>query len=294
MTDTTTLEGTNSGTPQQVPTLRQSIRESWVNYVGNATYDVTRAAVDFLLEGVLKELSVYGKSTTLENNTALDQFKGLVLSFTNAVRPRTLAISDAIGSAVGYLAKKIIGNIIGQFTSTSKAEAYELDHKNRGPINLATTQFARDNIKWMILGSLGFAVGFPSTYKLGTLANLVSGLGLGFIAKKVLPPVYQTIMSVLPSKKAEPKKQDEQPKSTGTQTLQTGEESGFNPDNQPSIGDRPTGFTPSYTGGSQNTNEATSASKIPTPENSADSDTEDFEGDNLTSESTVRKRKSNK
>lgn len=216
MTDTakTGQEPTISSTP----TPRQTIRESWVNYVGNMTYDLTRSAVDFLLEGILKELSVYAKTTSEKNDTNLDKFKGLVGTFTTFVRPKTIAMSDMIGSGVSYVAKNLIGNLIGQFYSTAKAQGYELDEKNKGWINKAVTAFARENVKYMIAGGLTFAgVGqtllsvAPEflTARIGaTLASLLTGAGVGLVGKQ-LPSIYQFILSKLPTKTPEKLKPEE-------------------------------------------------------------------------------------
>lgn len=216
MTDTakTGQEPTISSTP----TPRQTIRESWVNYVGNMTYDLTRSAVDFLLEGILKELSVYAKTTSEKNDTNLDKFKGLIGTFTTFVRPKTIAMSDMIGSGVSYAAKNLIGNLIGQFYSAAKAQGYELDAKNKGWINKAVTAFARENVKYMIAGGLTFAgVGqtllsvAPEflTARIGaTLASLLTGAGVGLVGKQ-LPSIYQFILSKLPTKTPEKPKPEE-------------------------------------------------------------------------------------
>lgn len=211
MTDTakTGPEQTNTSTP------RELIRESWVNYLNNITYDLTRSAVDFFLEGVLKEMSVYAKTTSEKNDTNTDKFKNLVGKFTDFVRPKTLALSDAVGSAAGYLSKKLIGNLIGQFYSAAKVQGYELDAKKKGQINKATTAFARANVKYMILGGLTFAgvaqpllpIALTPEFLIkgvgSTLASLLTGAGLGLAGNQVLPKIYQFLVSKLPAKKPE-------------------------------------------------------------------------------------------
>ena len=219
MTDTA-----NSGlkpTTSSTPTPRQTIHESWVNYVGNVTYDLTRSGVDFFLEGVLKELSVYAKTTSDTNDTTLDKFKGLVGTFTGFTRPKTLAMSDMIGSATSYVAKKSLGNLIGQFYSAAKAQEYKLDIKNRGWINNAVTAFARNNVKYMILGALTvagiaqpllpIAPEFLITRFGATLASLLTGAGLGLTGNQLLPTIYQFVVSKLPTKKLGQLKPEETP-----------------------------------------------------------------------------------
>lgn len=217
MTDAATTTPMETGTNTPSLTSRQTIRASWVNYVGNASYDVTRATIDFFLEGILKELSTYAKTTSDQNNTVSDKFKALLLSFTGAVRPKTLALSNALGSAAGYLSKQIMGNLIGQFASSAKIAAYDLDTKNRGWINQATTLFARNNVKFMALGALSFmGVAQPLLATLApqysalfaemnsTLVSLLTGAGLGLAGNQVLPRLYQLVVSKLPAKNTEP------------------------------------------------------------------------------------------
>lgn len=195
---------------------RETIRESWVNYVGNVTYDLTRAAVDFFLEGALKEMSVYAKTTSEKNDTRSDKFKSLVGKFTDFVRPKTLAMSDSIGSAISYLNKQLLGNAIGQLYPSAKVQDYELDAKNRGWINKAVTAFARKNVKYMAFGGLvaGIIQPFFSvtpaflTANIGsTLGSLLAGSGLGLLGNQIAPSISQFLASKL--KKSEQPKPEE-------------------------------------------------------------------------------------
>ena len=111
-------------------TVRQKIRASWVNYIKNTTYDITRAIIDFTLEGVLKPPFDYAQAKSETDNQSTKALKTTLGTVTGFIRPKTLALSHGAGSIVSFFTSSTIGYLIGQVAPKVKQSSYNLDKNN--------------------------------------------------------------------------------------------------------------------------------------------------------------------
>ena len=168
-------------------TVRQKIRASWVNYIKNTTYDITRAIIDFTLEGVLKPPFDYAQAKSETDNQSTKALKTTLGTVTGFIRPKTLALSHGAGSIVSFFTSSTIGYLIGQVAPKVKQSSYNLDKNNLGAINNRTTKFATDYINFMLLGSLASVI--TAQYlpvNSGSLLYVAAnGALVGFIGKRL-------------------------------------------------------------------------------------------------------------
>jgi hypothetical protein len=177
------------------PILRAKIRSTWMAYTTTASYDLTRAALDFIPQGLLTPIANFAETQSSNDAKLLNKFKTALKTATDFTLPKISALTHLLSLVPGILVGQTIGRLIGQFARTQKEMPYTLDSQKKGPINRAVTNFSIANTKYLLLGSLAAA----SINGL-SLTGLFIGAGIAVAGNQIVLRVINFIASKLAAK----------------------------------------------------------------------------------------------